>query len=60
MRKCNHCGQELPDEQFELYPTGTWRRICRHCHYELHTKAGRQRWVMRERARIIVRKRKKT
>jgi len=54
MMTCRNCGRELPDEQFELYPTGTRRRICRHCHYELHTKAGRRKWVMRQRARVIV------
>lgn len=50
---CRHCGQELTDEHFELYPTGTRRRICRHCHYVLHTRAGRLKWVARERARAL-------
>lgn len=54
MMMCRNCGLELPEEQFELYPTGTRRRVCRHCHYVLHTKAGRHKWVMRQRARVIV------
>ena len=54
MRICNHSGRELPEEQFELYPTGTRRKICRHCHYLLHTKKGRRKWVLKQMARIIV------
>lgn len=52
---CRNCGRELGEEQFELYPTGTRRRICRHCHYVLHTRKGRQMWVQRERARALMR-----
>ena len=50
---CRCCGQELPLEHFEQYPTGTRRRICRRCHYEQHTHAARRRWVMRQRARAL-------
>ena len=53
LRICRECGRELPLEQFELYPTGTRRRICRQCHYHLHTHAARRRWVMRQRARAL-------
>jgi len=56
MMTCRHCGRELPEEQFELYPTGTRRRICRHCHYVLHTRRGRLKWVQRERARALLRR----
>lgn len=52
---CRNCKKELPEEQFELYPTGTRRKICRHCHYELHTKKGRRKWVMKQRARALLR-----
>ena len=52
---CKNCGRELPEEQFELYRTGTRRRICRHCHYVLHTHKGRLKWVMKERARALMR-----
>ena len=52
---CKNCGRELPEEQFELYPTGTRRGICRHCHYVLHTHKGRLKWVMKERARALMR-----
>ncbi|MBR1547711.1 MAG: hypothetical protein IJ637_03175 [Prevotella sp.] len=51
---CRNCEQELPEEQFELYPTGTRRRVCRHCHYVLHQRASRRRWVLRERARVLL------
>lgn len=52
---CKNCQRELPEEQFELYPTGTRRKVCRHCHYVLHTRQGRQKWVLRERARALLR-----
>jgi RNA polymerase subunit RPABC4/transcription elongation factor Spt4 len=52
---CRNCKRELPEEQFELYPTGTRRKVCRHCHYELHTKKGRRKWVMKQRARALLR-----
>ena len=55
MMICRNCGRELAEEQFELYPTGTRRRICRHCHYVLHTRKGRLKWVQRERARALLR-----
>ncbi len=50
---CRNCQQELPEEQFELYQTGTRRRICRHCHYVLHMHRGRMKWVQRQRARAL-------
>ena len=51
---CRNCGRELPEEQFELYPTGTRRKVCRGGHYELHTKKGRRKWVMKQRARALI------
>lgn len=51
---CKNCGRDLPEESFELYPTGTRRRICRHCHYVLHMHKGRLKWVMRQRARALI------
>lgn len=54
LQTCRHCGRQLPAEQFELYPTGTRRRVCRHCHYVLHMRAGRLKWVARERARALI------
>ena len=50
---CRNCQQELPEEPFELYPTGTRRKICRHCHYVLHMHRGRMKWVQRQRARAL-------
>lgn len=44
----------MPEESFELYPTGTRRRICRHCHYVLHMRKGRLKWVMRQRAKALI------
>ena len=52
---CQNCKRELPVEQFELYPTGTRRRICRHCHYVLHTHEGRRKWVLRQLAKVALR-----
>lgn len=53
---CRNCGRELPEEQFELYPTGTRRHVCRHCHYKLHGQRAWQKWRMKQLARVIVAK----
>lgn len=53
---CKNCGRELPEEQFELYPTGTRRKVCRHCHYELHGRKAWRKWRMKQLARVIVAK----
>lgn len=53
---CNNCGRELPEEQFELYPTGTRRKVCRHCHYELHGRKAWRKWRMKQLARVVVAK----
>ena len=53
---CNNCGRELPEEQFELYPTGTRRKVCRHCHYELHSRKAWRKWRMKQLARVVVAK----
>ena len=54
---CKNCQRELPEEQFELYPSGTRRRVCRHCHYVLHTRKAWWKWTMRQRVRVVLRKR---
>jgi hypothetical protein len=54
MRTCRNCNQELPLKQFERFPTGTHRRICRHCHYVLHQRDSYRKWLLRERARVIM------
>jgi hypothetical protein len=41
-------------KRFDDYLRIARRKVCRHCHYELHTKAGRRKWVMKQRARMIV------
>ncbi len=46
--------RELPEAQFELYPSGTRRRVCRHCHYELYSKKAWHKWMMKQRARVVV------
>jgi len=53
MMKCRHCGLELPDEQFELYPSGTRRRVCRQCKYELYGRRAWLRWWQKQRARAL-------
>ena len=51
---CKNCGRELPEEQFEMCKTGTRRKVCRHCHYELHTKRAWKKWWRRQLARVVV------
>lgn len=51
---CRNCGRELPDTQFELYPTGTRRRVCRQCHYRLHGIRAKRKWRLMQLARVIV------
>ena len=46
--ECRNCGRELPDESFELYPTGTRRRVCRQCKYELYGRRAYCRWRMKQ------------
>jgi hypothetical protein len=53
MRTCRCCGQELPDEQFELYPSGTRRRVCRQCKYQLYGVEAKRRWRLRQMAALI-------
>lgn len=50
---CRNCGQELPEEQFELYPTGTRRRVCRQCKYQLYGVKAKRRWRLRLLAHAI-------
>ena len=50
---CRVCGKELPDVQFELYPTGTRRRVCRQCKYQLYGVRAKQRWRLRQLARVL-------
>ncbi|MBP5776831.1 MAG: hypothetical protein J6W56_04705 [Prevotella sp.] len=59
MITCKHCGRELSEEQFELYPSGTRRRVCRHCHYVLHSRQAWRKWIMHQRARVVVGKLRK-
>ena len=51
---CLNCKRELPDEQFEMCKTGTRRRVCRHCHYELHGKRAWKKWWRKQLARVII------
>ena len=45
---CRNCGQELPKERFELYPTGTRRLVCRQCKYQLYGKEAKRRWRLNQ------------
>mgnify|MGYP007069913827 CR=1 FL=1 len=54
LRTCRNCGRELPEEQFELYPSGTRRRVCRHCHYELHSRRAKRKWLWKQKVLMIV------
>ena len=50
---CRACGRDLPDEQFELYPTGTRRRVCRQCKYQLYGPQAKRRWRLRQLAHVL-------
>lgn len=50
---CRACGRDLPDEQFELYPTGTRRRVCRQCKYQLYGVKAKRQWRLRLLAHAI-------
>ena len=47
-RYCRWCEQWLPIERFERYPTGTYRRVCRQCQWELYGRPSAQRKLLRE------------
>ncbi|MBR0048180.1 MAG: hypothetical protein IJP74_02515 [Prevotella sp.] len=48
---CRECGRELPVEAFELYHTGTRRRVCRQCKYLLYGVEAKRRWKLRQLAK---------
>ena len=48
MMTCRECGQNLPNEAFERYPTGTYRRVCRQCKYQLYGIKAKRRWRLRQ------------
>ncbi|MBO6189028.1 MAG: hypothetical protein IJV38_04485 [Prevotella sp.] len=54
MKTCSNCGCLLPEEQFELYPSGTRRRVCRHCHYVLHGLRAKRKWQMKQKIMLLV------
>ena len=43
-----HCGQLLPVSRFERYRTGTYRRVCHHCWWELYGRRMRQQYILRQ------------
>ena len=45
---CRHCHQDLPESKFERYKTGTYRRVCHHCWWELYGRRLRQRYILRK------------
>ena len=47
-RYCRWCEQWLPIERFERYPTGTYRRVCRQCQWELYGRSSAERKLLRE------------
>lgn len=52
MKTCRNCGRTQPDEEFELYPTGTRRAVCRQCKYALYGIKAKRKWRLRALARI--------
>lgn len=45
---CRHCGGTLPLDEFECYPSGTRRRVCRRCKYQLYGVEAKRRWRLRQ------------
>ena len=45
---CRHCNRDLPESKFERYKTGTYRRVCHHCWWELYGRRMRQRYILRQ------------
>ena len=45
---CRHCGQLLSVSHFERYKTGTYRRVCHHCWWELYGRRMRQQYILRQ------------
>ncbi|MBR1388733.1 MAG: hypothetical protein IJ569_03830 [Prevotella sp.] len=55
-RTCRECGRTLPINQFERYSTGVYRRVCRHCHWELHGKKALKKYRMKQLAALIMKR----
>ena len=53
---CPSCGQTLPEVQFERYANGSRRGVCRHCHYVLHVRRAVQKWRMRQKAELLMKR----
>ncbi len=51
---CKNCGRDLPDEQFELYATGTRRKVCRQCKYQLYDVRAKRKWRLRHLSRAYL------
>lgn len=47
-RYCRWCEQWLPISHFERYKTGTYRRVCRKCQWELYGRPSALRKQLRE------------
>lgn len=56
MKTCNRCGQTLPAEQYECYPSGRLRCTCRRCRYEMYVVKAVHKWRMKEKARILLKR----
>lgn len=56
-RTCRECGRTLPITEFERYSTGVYRRVCRHCHWELHGRKAQKKRRMKLRAAALMGKR---
>jgi hypothetical protein len=55
---CRHCQRELPVDAFERYRTGTRRRVCRQCKYQLYGKKAYKKWRMKQLAMALLDKTK--
>jgi len=43
---CRRCGRSLPKESFELYRSGTRRKVCRQCKYQLYGIKAKRKWYL--------------
>lgn len=46
-RVCTRCQRELPITDFERFPGGTRRYVCRHCKYLYYSKPAKIRWILK-------------
>ncbi|MBQ6767082.1 MAG: hypothetical protein IJP46_00210 [Prevotella sp.] len=46
-RTCTRCRQLLPIGEFERFPGGTHRYVCRRCKYVYYSRPAKIKWILR-------------